>query len=114
MVRVRLLIYAVAAAMVNTTALAADMAQPLPPQPQLTYQPMPLVMAQPEGAWYLRGDIGVGMTSQLDFVYLQNPLNSSNFAIQHAAMADTVFFDGGVGYEFNNWLRFDFTAEYRS
>ena len=75
---------------------------------------MPLVMAQPEGAWYLRGDIGVGMTSQLDFVFLQNPLNSSNFAIQHAAMADTVFFDVGAGYELNNWLRFDVTGEYRT
>ena len=114
MVRVRLLICAAAAATVSTTAFAADMPQYLPPQPQYTYQPMPVVMEQPEGAWYLRGDIGVGITSQLEFVYLQNPLNSSNFAIQHAAMADTVFFDGGVGYEFNNWLRFDFTAEYRS
>jgi opacity protein-like surface antigen len=114
MVRVALLIRVAAAAMVSTTAFAADMPQPLPPQPQLAYQPMPVVVAQPEGAWYLRGDIGVGIINQLDFVFEQNPLNSSNFAIEHASIADTVFFDAGVGYELNNWLRFDFTAEYRS
>jgi len=27
---------------------------------------------------------------------------------------DTVFIGGGLGYEVNNWLRFDVTAEYRS
>jgi opacity protein-like surface antigen len=113
MVRVRLLICAAAAATVSTMASAADMPQPMP-QPQYSYQPIPLVMAQPEGAWYLRGDIGVGITSNLEFIFIQNPLNNSDFAIRHAAMADTVFFDGGVGYEWNNWLRFDVTAEYRS
>ena len=112
MVRVNLFICAAAAAMVSTTAFAADMPQMPPPQP--VYQPLPLVLEQPEGAWYLRGDVGVGITSQLDFLFIQNPANSSNFAIQHAAMADTVFFDVGVGYEFNNWLRFDITGEYRA
>jgi opacity protein-like surface antigen len=114
MVRVNLCIYAAAAAMVSTTAFAADMPQLPPPQPQLAYQPPLMIMQQPEGAWYLRGDIGIGITNQVDFVFIQNPLNVSNFAIQHSSMADTVFFDAGVGYEFNNWLRFDFTAEYRT
>jgi opacity protein-like surface antigen len=108
-----LLIRVAAAVMLSTSAFAADMPQPLPqPPPQIAYQP--IVMEQPEGAWYLRGDIGVGITNQLDFVYIENPLNSTNFAIQHAAMGDTVFFDAGVGYEFNEWLRFDVTAEYRT
>ena len=66
MVSVRLLISAAAAAMVSTAAFAADMPQPLPPQPQHAYQPPLMVMAQPEGAWYLRGDIGVGITNQFD------------------------------------------------
>jgi opacity protein-like surface antigen len=105
---VRLLIGAAAATVVGTSAFAADM--PLPPA--VAYQPM--VVAQPEGAWYLRGYMGVGMTGQLDFVYQQNPLNDTNFAIQHSSMGDTVFFGGGIGYEFNDWLRFDVTAEYRS
>ena len=29
-------------------------------------------------------------------------------------MGDTTFFMGGIGYEWNNWLRFDVTGEYRS
>ncbi len=61
MVSVKFLISTTAAVMVSTAAFAADMPQPLPPQP---YQPQLMVMAQPEGAWYLRGDIGVGIMSR--------------------------------------------------
>jgi opacity protein-like surface antigen len=115
MVSVTLLIRAAAATLLSTTAYAADMPQQLPPQPQMMYQPMPLVMEQPEGAWYLRGDVGVGITSQVDFVIDQNPLNTpADILTQHAAMGDTFFFDAGIGYEFNSWLRFDVTAEYRA
>jgi opacity protein-like surface antigen len=115
MVSVRLLISAAAAAMVSTAAVAADMPQPLPPQPQYAYQPPLMVMEQPEGAWYLRGDIGVGMTSEVNFVFEPNPANGPvDILTQHASLADTVFFDAGIGYEFNSWLRFDLTAEYRA
>ena len=115
MVRVKLLICAAAAAMVSTTAVAADMAQPLPPQPQLMYQPMPLVVAQPEGAWYLRGDIGVGITEKFAITYLPSaPDVGDGFAFDQNSNADTIFFNAGVGYERNNWLRFDVTAEYRN
>ena len=107
MVSVSLFIRAAAVAMVSSTAYAADL--PLPP-PQ--YQPV--VVEQPAGAWYLRGDIGVGMMTNADLEYIQNPLNHSNFAIQHAAIGDTTFFMAGIGYEWNNWLRFDVTAEYRN
>jgi len=111
---VRVLIGAAAAVLLSAPALAADMAQPLP-QPQMPYQPIPLVVEQPEGAWYLRGDIGVGVTSQANFVYQPNPANPPvDILAQHGALADTVFFDVGAGYEFNSWLRFDVTAEYRT
>ncbi|HTZ01188.1 MAG TPA: outer membrane beta-barrel protein [Xanthobacteraceae bacterium] len=107
MFSVRCLLSAATAVLASTAAFAADMPQPMP------YQPPAMVVAQPEGAWYLRGDIGVGMETQADVEYLQNPLNSSNFTISHAAMGDTTFFMAGVGYEVNNWLRFDVTGEYR-
>jgi opacity protein-like surface antigen len=87
-------------------AYAADLAPP----PQMAYQPQPVLES---GGWYLRGDVGVGMTSS-DLTFLQNPLNSSNFALDHASMGDTTFIGGGIGYELNNWLRFDVTGEYRS
>jgi len=109
MVSVTLFIRAAAAALISSTAFAADMPQPMP-QPQILIP----CCVETAGAWYLRGDIGVGITNNLDFVYIQNPLNSTNFNISHAAMADTVPFDAGIGYEWNNWLRFDVTAQYRS
>src|SRR5208282_5004051 len=91
---------------ISTAACAADMA--LPPPPQVPYQ---LVAS----GWYLRGDIGVGITNAFSLDYLPNPLNPpNNFAFQHSSMADTVFFNAGVGYDLNNWLRFDVTGEYRS
>jgi opacity protein-like surface antigen len=107
MFSVKFLISAAAAAMLSTTAFAADM-----PQPQPVYQPV--VEPCCSGAWYLRGDIGVGILSKSDLVFEQNPLNSSNFKIQHSSIDDTTFFMAGVGYEYNNWLRFDVTGEYRT
>src|SRR5271168_1800645 len=112
MVSVRLLISVATASLLATSAFAADIAV-LPPPPPPPYQPPPVVYApppvvisQPSGGWYLRGDVGVGITSNANLEFLQNPLNSSNFAIKNASMGDTSFFSAGVGYEFNNWLRF--------
>jgi opacity protein-like surface antigen len=64
--------------------------------------------------WYLRGFVGVGMNGNPDLEYQQNPANSSNFVFDSNSIADSAFIGGGVGYEFNNWLRFEGTAEYRS
>ncbi|MGB7035056.1 MAG: porin family protein, partial [Xanthobacteraceae bacterium] len=108
MVSVRLLTTAIAAIATGTAAYAADMPQQLPPPPQMTYQPPLMVMAQPEGAWYLRGFIGVGSSSEADFVY--QPSTPIDVVAQHAELGDSTFFGGGIGYEFNNWLRFDVTA----
>ena len=95
------------------SALGADMPQQLPPM-----QVIPVVMPAPieaPSSWYLRGDIGVGNLQTTNVDYLPNPLNnSSNFTIQSVALQDQVFYLFGAGYEFNNWLRFDATAEYRS
>jgi opacity protein-like surface antigen len=82
-----------------TAAQAADFAPP-PPPPQPHFA---------EG-WYLRGNVGVGMngTYSLDYQTV------TNATLQHHSNEDTFFVGGGVGYEWNNWLRFDATAEYRS
>jgi len=110
MVSVKAFIPAAAAAIISTAASAADLGLPPPPVP---YQPQ--VVETPVGGWYLRGDIGVGVTDRFTLDYLPNPLNPPNdFAFQHSSMADTMFFNAGVGYEFNNWLRFDVTGEYRA
>lgn len=99
----------IAAAIPLASALAADMA---PPPPQPVFIPPPV---EPVSSWYLRGDIGVGAVQQASVDYLPNPLNNpSNFTIQSVGLGDQAFLNAGVGYEFNNWLRFDVTGEYRT
>jgi opacity protein-like surface antigen len=93
---------AFAALTASPAVRAADM--PLPPS----------AAAEPCCNWYLRGFVGVGMSGKTTTDYLQNPLNSSNFAFDHSSMGDTPFIGGAIGYEFNNWLRFDASAEYRA
>jgi opacity protein-like surface antigen len=108
MVSVKFFIHTGAACLLSTAALAADLSPP-----PIAYQPQVAVVES--GGWYLRGDIGVGIMNAIDLTYLPNPLNApNNFTFQHHSIGDTTFINGGVGYEMNNWLRFDVTAEYRS
>ena len=100
----------VAAGIPLASAYAADM--PMPPPQQVFVMPAPVEVPS---RWYLRGDIGVGVVSVQSVDYLPNPLNNpNNFTIQSTSFQDQAFFNVGVGYEFNNWLRFDATGEYRT
>ena len=103
---------AIAAAFATSAARAADYSQP-PPQPYVIQQPPPMLETISSG-WYLRGDIGVGLQNRYKLDYMQNPANNLDFAFVNQSFGDTAFVGGGFGYEFNNWLRFDATAEYRS
>lgn len=115
MVRTRLMISALAIAplFAGATANAADYSYPQPPP---VYQPPPqqIIIQQPapefSGNWYLRGQIGMGITGSYDLSVSNIPATGS-FASQ--TMSDAYFIGGGVGYEWNSWLRFDATAEYR-
>ncbi|MEJ2436160.1 MAG: hypothetical protein P8Y53_24595, partial [Pseudolabrys sp.] len=102
---IRLKIYMLAAAtlLAATAARAADLTPPPPPPPQPCCD-----------NWYLRGYAGIGINGDYTLDYLQNPANSSNFTFDHQSIADTPFIGGAVGYAWNNWLRFDVSAEYRS
>jgi opacity protein-like surface antigen len=114
MVGVKSFIAAGAAAFVGTAAFAADM--PLPPPPQIPLQ-IPMIVEQPVGGWYLRGDIGVGVQAFSSFNYTQTNAAfvwPSSWTIVQQDIQDTTIFGGGVGYEFNNWLRMDVTGEYRT
>jgi opacity protein-like surface antigen len=89
-----------------TAAQAADYSQPMPPPPVYVQPPPVQEFAQ---GWYLRGQVGVGMTSSsLEYT------TKTNAKLQHSTIDDSIFIGGGVGYEWNSWLRFDATAEYRS
>jgi opacity protein-like surface antigen len=107
MFSVKSLFIAAAAAMLSTAAFGADM-----PMPQPVYQPV----AEPccSSAWYLRGDVGIGITNKFSITYLPSPPDVGNgFVFDQHSQADTTFYDVGIGYELNSWLRFDVTATYR-
>ena len=101
--RVRVILLAGAAAIVSTSALAADM-------PPVMYQAPPV---EAFGGWYLRGDIGM---SNQRVKNIHNILmdDASQFTwVDKGGFDSAPIFGVGVGYQFNNWLRFDGTAEYR-
>ena len=112
MVSVKLLIAAVAAVIVSTTAHAADMAVPPPP----VVIPAPPCCNTGSG-WYLRGDVGVGVQTFGSFNHSQtNPsfVWPASWTIVQQDIQDTSIFGAGIGYAWNNWLRFDVTGEYRT
>jgi opacity protein-like surface antigen len=101
-----------AAALLNTATLAADLPPP-PPLPPPVYQ-APVVAVT--SGFYLRGDIGLGMQRFADFEHHQMNPNfvwPATWTIQQRQMGDTDFIGFGVGYQWNNWLRFDVTGEHR-
>ncbi len=90
------------------TARAADLPQPPAFEP---IAPEPVEF----GGWYLRGDVGVGASLRPDIrstfdagVTVPNP------RFDERNLGDSAFVGGGVGYQLNNWLRFDATGEYRT
>ncbi len=99
-------------------AHAAD----LPPPPQYIPPPEPVEF----GGWYLRGDVGVGIASSPDIrstFYDGTGTVLSGGALANAVPAfarnqqnigDSAFAGIGIGYQVNNWLRFDATGEYRT
>ena len=107
MVSVKSLISAGAAAfLLSTAALAADLPMP----------PVPPVVIEPSG-WYLRGDVGIGIQTFNDFTYtMTNPafVWPADWSIVQHEIKDPTILGFGIGYEVNNWLRFDVTGEYRT
>ena len=86
-------------------AQAADYSPP--PPPQMVVQPAPEPCCD---TWYLRGFIGAGINANMT-------LEATAFADTYFAsnsIADSYFIGGGAGYIWNNWLRFDVSAEYRA
>ena len=90
-------------------ALAAD----LPPPPPLEYAPPPEPIAF--SGWYIRGDVGVGASESSDLRSSFAPgfeVPSPHFDAQ--SITDSAFAGAGIGYQYNSWLRFDVTGEYRT
>ena len=102
--RIEILMIGAALALTATAARAADYPQP---QPIIVQQQI-----EEFSGWYLRGDIGFSNQS----VGSLHNANYANFASVRNVNKDfdsAPLFGLGVGYYFNDWLRFDVTGEYR-
>jgi opacity protein-like surface antigen len=103
---VKILIAAGAASLLSSAAFAADMAIAPPPMPYAA-------PVADFGGWYLRGDIGFSNQSVKN-VLDTNPNAYNNVAVSQTSSFSTGgIYDIGFGYQFNNWFRTDFTAQYR-
>lgn len=97
-----------------SAATAADLAYPPPPPPE----PLGLKGTISSG-FYLRGDIGVGSQSydELDVKLNGGPVIAAagvtSFTTIKPDRGFAAFAGVGVGYQFNSYLRFDLTGEYR-
>ncbi|MGE3148328.1 MAG: outer membrane protein [Pseudorhodoplanes sp.] len=88
-------------------------APPPPPPPVYAAPPAPSVSVQEFQGWYLRGDIGV---TQQQVKSIDNALfaGASGFTfLDEPSFGTGMMFGIGVGYQMNDWMRFDVTAEYR-
>jgi opacity protein-like surface antigen len=98
-----------AAVLFSTAAYAADLGAPPPP---FQYQPPAQVVDQ--SGWYLRGDVGVGLQSFSQFDLEPASTLPATWTVDEKDIQDTTILGFGVGYDFNSWLRFDVTGEYRT
>jgi opacity protein-like surface antigen len=90
--------------------LEAAGAADLPPMYAPQLRP---AIVQDFGGWYLRGDIGMSTTSVDSISNILDTSPGISVRTVDAAFASGGIFGLGVGYQFNNWLRFDVTGEYR-
>lgn len=95
-------------------ALAADLLPPPPP----VEAPM-LAPAMDTSGWYLRGDVGVAINQMSNMRSTLQPTNmlgggAPGISTAYSDIGDSAIIGIGAGYQFNNWFRADFTAEYRS
>jgi len=97
----------VAAILWSTSTFAADYSPPPPP----VYIPPPPVVEY-ASSWYLRGDIGITNQQIKNLTNVQDVNNS----VQNVGLGfdSSGLFGLGIGYNWNDWLRFDVTGEYRS
>ena len=105
--RLTILTVAALASLGLTAAQAADYPQPLP-QPIIIEQPAPEFAS----GWYLRGDIGFS-NQEVRSLYNDNYALYSQVINTDKGFDSAPFFGLGIGYNFNSWLRFDVTGEYR-
>lgn len=108
MMKRALLVSGVAVWVMGTPALAADLSFP-PPIPE----PVLPVIETSNGGWYLRGDVGVGIDDYdgVNITFATPP--AGDYSRIQKSMNDKSIIGAGLGYQWNDFLRFDGTVEYR-
>jgi opacity protein-like surface antigen len=106
---VRCSLVAAAAGLISTGAMAADLPVIMPAHPP--------ILEEFGGGWYLRGDLGfsnqhVSSVTSPSYNPALNPGLINVVQVGNGFDSAGVF-DIGFGYRWNNWLRFDATAQYR-
>jgi opacity protein-like surface antigen len=90
-------------------AIPAAHAADLPPLAP-AYHPAPVETS----GWYLRGYVGMTNQQVNNVGFTPNPFPNDTITTQFATFDSSPLFGMGVGYQLNNWLRFDVTGEYRA
>lgn len=93
----------------DAAAIAAGQA---PPGAMPCYVPPPPVVIEEFSGWYLRGDIGFS-TQSVRSLSNANYANYNSVVNVDRGFDSAPLFGAGVGYYFNDWMRFDVTGEYR-
>lgn len=104
--RLRILTAAGLALGAATGARAADYTPP-PPQPVYVQPPS----AEPCcDSWYLRGYVGAGRNTAgtVDVTAV------ADTSLVSSSVGDSYFVGAAIGYNWNSWLRFDLSGEYRA
>lgn len=97
--RIGILTFGAALALTATQVRAADLSVPRP-------------VVEEFSGWYLRGDIGFS-NQRVGRLFNINYNNFDSVTNIDKGFDSGPIFGIGVGYYFNNWLRFDVTGEYR-
>jgi opacity protein-like surface antigen len=106
MSRAKILGLAGVAALLSSASLAADLP---PPMPAPVYAPVAAVSS----GWYFRGFVGAS-NEFLNNIHHPDFLTAPQFGFLDKGGFDAApFGGGGIGYQWNNWLRVDATFEYR-
>lgn len=88
----------------TAAAQAADLGLPAP-------APLPVPCVGCSGPVYLKGFVGAANPNVGDIS--TEAFATNNFDVFHEDIKSSPLFGIGIGYQFNSWLRFDVTGEYR-
>jgi opacity protein-like surface antigen len=108
----KLLLLAASVALLACGATFANAADILEPQVVDLPDPVMPMPAPAKGGWYIRGDVGYSMNSNVDAEYVTTSAGLIGAGTLRGNLKNNYSIGGGIGYDTGNYLRVDFTADY--